>query len=82
MILSRQRTNRLAPVLALGLLILSGCDLFQEEVKIDPAAYYLRARQELYEAVASPEPFTRSHAIEAMVATLGLQAGEVYGKAR
>ncbi len=69
------------PAVVLGTLILSGCSFDQEKVAIDPAQANLRARQELNQAVNAPEPFTRSHAIEALAETLGLQAGDVYGKA-
>ena len=72
-------TVRTGLVVAMLGIALSGCTGFQTPPPaVHPADARVEAMEELEKASQSTNAFTRAHAIEAMAATLGAQAGPAY----
>lgn len=58
----------------------SGCAPEPEALTVDPAKAYIDARTVLLQAADDQEATTRSHAVEALAASLGADAGAVFAQ--
>ena len=59
----------------LGAAVTTGCHPQTPVVEVDPTKAYIDARTELGQAAEDKDPFTRSHAMEALAQALGPKAG-------
>ena len=72
-------THSMAAAMAMvGAVFLVGCRMPEEEFTLAPAKAYLDAKTTLLQSVEDRDPITRSHAIEALAATIGTEAGATY----
>ena len=63
-------------------LILGGCRWpGSQDISLDPTKAYIDAKAELRQAAEDPDPFTRSHALEALSHALGTEAGSLFKEA-